>query len=104
MPSGVVQDPNVPTNVLNTPSLRQYVAITACDRSPNGYTAKGTANNPTKAEKPYTITVFFTTNRGTVIGTGAIKVSVLPGQTQKWQIDGQLTPAPGTECVLRGVG
>lgn len=104
LPTGVQQATAVPTDVANTPALRANVEITECSASDGGWKAEGTAKNPGDAAKSYTITVFFTTDHGTVIGTGDTKVTVEPGKTEDWTVRAALTPAPKTLCVLRGVG
>jgi hypothetical protein len=97
-------DADVPTDVPNTPALRANVAISDCERDGEGWKASGTALNPDDKAIEYTITVFFTTDKATVIGTGDTKVSVPPGESADWEIRADLTPAPETLCVLRGVG
>jgi hypothetical protein len=104
LPTGVQQATEVPTDVANTPALRANVAITECSASDGGWKAEGTAKNPGDAAQTYTITVFFTTDHGTVIGTGDTKVTVEAGKTEDWTVAAKLTPAPKTLCVLRGVG
>ena len=103
--SGEIQpDADVPTDVPNTPALRANVAISDCERDGEGWKASGTALNPDDEAIDYTITVFFTTDKATVLGTGDTRVSVPPGESADWEIRADLTPAPGTLCVLRGVG
>jgi hypothetical protein len=104
LPKGVQQATDVPTDVVNTPALRGSVEITECSAADGGWKAEGTAKNTGDAAKTYTITVFFTTDHGTVIGTGDTKVDVEPGKTEDWTVAAKLTPAPKTLCVLRGVG
>lgn len=104
LPSGVRQATSVPSDVPNTPALRRNVAIDTCARSAGGWKAVGTAKNPTKADATYTISVFFTTDTGTVIGTGKTTVAVSAGSSSDWTVSSTLTPAPDTRCILRGVG
>lgn len=104
LPTGVQQATSVPTNVPNAPSKRSAVTITDCVAADKGWQAKGKADNQGKQPETYTITIFFTTDKGTVIGTGDTKVTVDPGKTGSWTVNGALTPAPKTLCVLRGVG
>lgn len=104
LPSGVRQATSVPSDVPNMPALRRNVAIDTCASSDGGWKAVGTAKNPTKADVTYTISIFFTTDKGTVIGTGKTKVAVSAGATRDWTVSSRLTPAPDTRCILRGVG
>jgi hypothetical protein len=103
LPPGVVGATAVPTAVPNTPALRKNVTLSSCAAADKGWQATGTASTGDKAAD-YTITVFFTTSRGTVIGTGQTKVTVKPGTNPTWKVDGAFNPAPDTRCVLRGVG
>ncbi|WP_345801293.1 hypothetical protein AAIB33_17830 [Microbacterium sp. AZCO] len=104
LPDGVQQATEVPTEVANTPALRANVQVSACEAADGGWSASGTARNPGDADTAYTITIFFTTDGGTVIGTGETKVDVAAGESEDWTVTAQLTPAPTTLCVLRGVG
>jgi hypothetical protein len=104
LPDGVQQATSVPTDVPNTPSLRANVAIADCSSADGGWKAAGTAKNPGKSDVTYTISVFFTTDHGTVLGNGGTTVAVGAGKTAEWSVTAQLTAAPKTLCVLRGVG
>lgn len=104
LPDGVQQATDVPTDVPNVPELRTNVTIESCEGADAGWKAAGTAANTGAEDVDYTITVFFTTDGGTVIGTGDTTVSVAPGASEAWEITAELTPAPTTLCVLRGVG
>jgi hypothetical protein len=104
LPSGVQQATNVPTDVPNTPALRQNVTIDTCAAADGGWKAVGTAKNPGDKDATYAISVFFTTDHGTVLGTGATKVTVPAGKSGNWTVAAELTPAEKTVCVLRGVG
>ncbi|WP_431220635.1 hypothetical protein [Leifsonia xyli] len=97
-------DANVPTDVPNTPALRADVQVTACKAAGNGWMASGTAKNPGDADRSYTITIFFTSDKATVLGTGDTSVKVPAGKSTKWEVRADLTPAHGMRCVLRGVG
>lgn len=103
LPSGVAGATAVPTAVQNKTESRKNVKVSDCKATPDGWQASGTANNPGKAKTKYTITVFFTTKGGTVIGTGQTKVDVKPRADSEWSIASKFKPAPDTQCVLRGV-
>jgi uncharacterized lipoprotein YajG len=104
LPKGVQQATAVPTSVPNTPELRKNVTLAACEKADGGWQASGTATNPGGDPADYTVTVFFTTDKGTVLGTADTKVTVAPGEKKPWTVAAHLTPAPTTRCVLRGVG
>lgn len=104
LPSGVVGATAVPTAVPNSTESRKNVKISDCKAAKDGWQATGTARNPGTEETGYTITVFFTTGGGTVIGSGKTKVEVDPGADREWKVSSKFKPAPDTRCVLRGVG
>ena len=104
LPKGVQQATNVPTAVPNTPALRKNVTLAACEKADGGWKASGTATNPGGDAVDYTVTVFFTTDKGTVLGTADTTLTIAPGEKKPWNVTAKLTPAPTTTCVLRGVG
>jgi hypothetical protein len=104
LPAGVTGATSVPAHVANNVRLRQNVALSTCRRAAHGWSAAGTARNPTHKPVKYTITVFFTTASTTVVGTGATHVRVQPGRSARWVVSPHFTPAPKTLCVLTGVG
>jgi hypothetical protein len=104
LPVGVVNATGVPTAVPNDTAARKNVTVSSCKATKDGWEAAGTATNPGTKQADYTVTVFFTTNGGTVIGTGQSKVSVKPGAQQPWTIGSTFHAPPDTRCVLRGVG
>jgi hypothetical protein len=104
LPEGVQQATDVPLDVPNRPELRGVVELAVCDAVDGGWQAAGTVTNSATESRDYTITIFFTTEGGTVIGTGDTEVSVAGGESEEWSVAAELTPAPGTNCVLRGVG
>lgn len=97
-------DANVPTDVPNEPALRGNVQISACQRDGDGWKASGTARNPAHEDTAYTITVFFTSDKATVLGTGDTTVKISAGKSAEWEVRSDLTPTPEMRCVLRGVG
>ena len=103
LPPGVSNAPSVPTKVPNTPSLRKNVVITSCAKTDTGWAASGTVNNPGTTDKTYSITIFFATNHGTVIGTSHTDVPVSAGASKQWKAEDSFHAAPETQCVLRGV-
>ena len=104
LPVGAVPAESIPSDVPNDAGARANVTMTSCTSIKGGWRAGGTVTNPGTKTVEYTITVFFTTDHGTVIGTGDTKESVEPGKTEDWTVSAKLTPAPKTLCVLRGVG
>jgi hypothetical protein len=84
--------------------MRANVRISACVREGDGWKAMGTARNPGNEDTGYTITVFFTNDKATVLGTGDTMVKVSAGKGAHWSVRADLTPASGMRCVLRGVG
>ena len=104
LPAGVQQATEVPTAVPNTPELRRAVTVSSCEKAAGGWKATGTAKNTTDAPVELTVTIFFTSDKGTVLGTGDTKVAVEPQAETRWTVASKLTPTPKTLCVLRGVG
>jgi len=94
----------VPTDVANDIDLRKHVSLQACRRIAGGWAASGTATNPGTEPVDYTITIFFTTAKATVVGTGETHVKVDPGHEKTWTVDRKLATDSKTLCVLRGVG
>lgn len=78
--------------------------MASCTRAPEGWRATGTARNPGDAPVDYTITVFFTTENATVIGTGKTRVALGPGRKETWHVEDAFKAPASTLCVLRGVG
>jgi hypothetical protein len=104
LPSGVVGVTSLPASVPNKTALRSNVTMSSCAAAHGGWRAGGTARNPAKHAATYTITVYFTTDHATVIGTAATKVSLAPGESRPWTATGTFHPATPTLCILRGVG
>lgn len=94
----------IPSAIPDDAALRKNVTIYSCKASKDGWQALGTATNPDTKQTDYTVTVFFTTTSGTVIGTGQRTVTVKPGALQPWTINSTFNAPPDTRCVLRGVG
>jgi hypothetical protein len=104
LPAGVVNAIAVPTAVPNHPALRRDVLLSSCRAARDGWQASGTALNPGRRQARYTITIFFTTTAGTVIGSGQTAVIVSPGTQRPWNVTAAFHPAHDTRCVLAGVG
>jgi hypothetical protein len=94
----------VPSEVANDIDLRKNVQLTSCKRIAGGWGASGTAANPGTKPVDYTITIFFTTAKATVVSTGATHITVDPGDTQHWTVNKKFAANPKMLCVLRGVG
>lgn len=102
LPDGVSLPATVPVDVPNDPADRLDVAINDCESADGGWQAAGTVVNPAQDAASYEITVFFTTQTGTVIGFGSTTIEVAGTETAEWSVQSQFTPAPDTMCVLRG--
>jgi hypothetical protein len=105
LPSGVVGATKVPARVPNSARLRADVVLSTCSAHTGGWEAAGAVRNPDRrSTRKYVITVFFTTNRATVIGTAATTVAVPPAKSRPWSLSAKFHAATPTLCVLRGVG
>jgi hypothetical protein len=94
----------VPTNVPNVVAKRKQVSLTGCKAAAGGWGASGTASNNGTDPAKYTVTVFFTNAKATVVGTASTDVTVAPGKKQNWSATGKFAAPSPTLCVLRGVG
>lgn len=103
LPDGVSLPVDVPTDVPNNPADRVNVAIEECESTENGWRAGGHAVNPGESEITYEITVFFTTDSGTVLGHGGVASAVPASETAEWSVDTEFVAPETTQCVLRGV-
>jgi len=104
LPVGVVNATGVPSAVPNNTASRKNVTISACKATKDGWQATGTATNPGDTQTSYTVTIFFATSGGTVIGTGQSSVTVKPAGQESWTVSSTFHAPPDTRCVLRGVG
>jgi hypothetical protein len=104
LPSGVTQAQSLPTRIPNKPAARANVQLSTCAKTDDGWKAAGTIANPGKSKTTATITVFFTTDKATVIEAAQTKVTTAPGKKQSWTAQAKFTTPPKTLCVLRGVG
>jgi len=103
-PAGAMNAIGVPGAVPNDTRLRKTVTLTSCGQVPGGWRASGTAANHGATAADYTVTVFFTTPRDTVIGTGGSRVHIDADATVEWSVTGEFAADATTQCVLRGVG
>jgi hypothetical protein len=97
-------EPNVPTGVPNVPAKRADVEITSCLAARGGWAATGKVTNSGTTSVSYAISVFFTTQTATVVGTARTKVTLPAGKTVHWSATAQIANAASLRCVLRGVG
>lgn len=94
----------VPTKIDNVVADRKNVTVTSCSSTPGGWAASGVAVNHGRSDTSYRLTVYFTDQEATVIGTGVTSVGVAPGHAARWRIATHLVAQPGgTRCVLVGV-
>lgn len=95
----------VPTKIDNVIADRKNVTLTSCLSTQGGWSASGVAVNHGGSETSYKVTVYFTDQEATVLGTGVTTVTVTPGQVTRWRIATHLVAQPGgTRCILVGVG
>ncbi|WP_093420289.1 hypothetical protein [Saccharopolyspora flava] len=104
LPKGVSVATDVPVDVPNNPEVRRNVQLARCEKTETGWRAAGTARNPGQRASTYAVTVFFTTDTATVIGTGAARVDVPAGGKTDWEVAADFTAPDKTLCVLRGAG
>lgn len=98
------EDVKVPTNVKNNADLRDAVKITTCEATDKGWTASGTAQAPKDGDKNFKVTIFFTTDKATVVQWAKTKVNAKAGETADWSVDADIDTQGGELlCVLRGV-
>lgn len=94
----------VPTKIDNVVADRKNVTLTSCTSTQGGWVASGVAVNHGGSETSYKVTVYFTDQEATVIGTGMTTVGVAPGHVTRWRVATHLAAQPGgTRCVLVGV-
>lgn len=97
-------DVDVPTQVPNRPRKRDRVRLSTCAATDGGWSASGTARAGKAGSERYRITVFFTTDRATVVGWGRTTVEAEAGQSVEWSVSADLPVEGDLLCVLRGVG
>jgi hypothetical protein len=102
LPSGVVQATALPTDIPNDPKTRAKVKLLECAATKDGWKASGTVSNPGKGASKMVLTVFFTTDKATVIGTAQTRIEIKPGDKRTWSAQAHFTAPTRTLCVLRG--
>lgn len=101
---GVVAATSVPEDVPDAVELRAGTEITSCEAEDGTGTAKGVVGNPTDDDASYVVTVFFTTDAATVVGSGQTTVDVAAGDQAEWTVSAEFAAPSETLCALRGVG
>ena len=93
-----------PASIANDVTKRKDVELSSCAPGGGGWVAKGKVTNSGDATKDYVITVFFTTQQATVLGSATTKVSAKARTSASWQAVGHFKGTNAMTCVLRGVG
>jgi hypothetical protein len=88
--------------VRNDAEDRLDVALTTCERTNDGWRASGTVMNSSDSDATYEITIFFTTDAGTVIAFDSVRTPVSAGTDAAWEVEGEFAAPQPTLCVLRG--
>lgn len=101
---GVVGATSVPEDVPDAPEVRAGTQITTCTTEDDGGTAEGVVGNPTDEDATYVVTVFFTTDAATVVGSGQATVEVPAGEEADWSLTADFVPPSDLRCALRGAG
>lgn len=101
---GVVGATSVPEDVPDAPEVRAGTQITACSTEDDGGMAEGVVGNPTDEDATYVVTVFFTTDAATVVGSGQATVQVPAGEEADWSLTADFVPPSDLRCALRGAG
>ncbi|WP_315636790.1 MULTISPECIES: hypothetical protein [Microbacterium] len=101
---GVVGATSVPEDVPDAPEVRAGTQITTCTTEDDGGTATGVVGNPTDEDATYVVTVFFTTDAATVVGSGQATVEVPAGEEADWSLTADFVPPSDLRCALRGAG
>lgn len=101
---GVVAATSVPDEVPDSPAVRAGTQITSCESGGGAGTAEGVVGNATDDDATYVVTVFFTTDAATVVGSGQTTVDVAAGEEAEWTVTADFTAPSTTLCALRGVG
>lgn len=91
----------IPLKVPNSVTARKAVTLAGCTAASAGGQATGTVTAPRAAA--YSITVFFTTSKATVVGYATTTVHATSGRVTPWQASGHFRAPHGMRCVLRGV-
>lgn len=87
----------------NDPALYRTVRLTGCGRSANGWTATGTAHNPSGRSVGFRVLVLFTDHRHRDIDSATAMVEVPTTATRTWHATKSFAAPAGTQCVIRAV-
>lgn len=104
LPAGVSQATALPTDIPNDAKTRANVQLSSCAATKNGWKASGIVRNPGKATTTTVITVFFTTDKATVISSAQVRATAKAGEKQTWTAQSRFSAPKQTLCVLRGAG
>jgi hypothetical protein len=98
----VVGDPTV-LPIKNNVTRRAQAAVRVCSGDSTGWTATGTAKNPDAGAHTYTLTVYFSNTKGTVIGSGKTTKTVAGKATGTWTVSAKFAAPAKVNCVLVSV-
>jgi hypothetical protein len=93
----------LPTKISNSATVRKFVTQTKCGAITGGWSASGTAKNPTTAERTYKITVFFTTTHATTLNFAITTVKVAPSKTGTWTASKKFPAQKQMLCPMPGI-
>lgn len=100
---GVQGDIPAMAEIANDPELRNHVALTSCERTGDGWVARGTAANPMLDDRAYRLVVIFTDAESRAVTSGTLDVVVPASSEVEWAVQATFDPDDGTRCVLAGV-
>lgn len=89
--------------IVNDPSLRQQVALSACKAVSGGWEASGEIKNTGAKAQTYEMTVYFTDSVATVIAAGETSARVEGGASGTWSVTSRFHAPSVVKCVLVGV-
>jgi hypothetical protein len=89
---------------VNDVHLRPGVFTTACHASAGGWRASGTVKNAGHTAHAFTMTVYFTDSKATVLASGQNTVQVAAGDSGTWAVTAKFFAPAAVNCVLVGVG
>lgn len=93
----------LPDKITNSVKIRQFVTQTKCAAIAGGWSASGTAKNPTAAIRTYKITVFFTTTKATTLNFAIATVKVAPAKTGTWTASKKFPAQKQMLCPMPGI-
>jgi hypothetical protein len=92
-----------PADVANRPADRKNVTMTSCAGGVSGWQGRGTARNASGSPVTYRVTLFYTTQQGTVVGNSSTQVTVPGHGHADWSTSAKIASKGPLRCVLRGV-